>query len=155
MDNYLADLEKRSISLIREAKAQFKNPAVLWSTGKDSTTTVWLSKKAFFGKIPFPVIYIDTSYKFPQIYEFRDKIAKEWGINLIVAKNKEALRTGMCPEKGRLDCCTLLKTEALKSLLRKEKFDTLILAIRRDEHGIRTKERYYSPRDAEFKWNQA
>jgi len=61
----------------------------------------------------------------------------------------------MCPEKGRLDCCTLLKTEALKSLLRKEKFDTLILAIRRDEHGIRTKERYYSPRDAEFKWNQA
>ncbi len=153
MDKYLADLEKRSVSLIREAKAQFKKPAVLWSTGKDSTATVWLCKKAFLGQIPFPVIHIDTSYKFPQIYEFRDKIAKEWGINLIVARNKEALRTGMSPKKGRLDCCTLLKTEALKSLLRKEKYDALILAIRRDEHGIRAKERYYSPRDEEFKWD--
>lgn len=153
MDKYLADLEKRSVSLIREAKAQFKKPAVLWSTGKDSTATVWLCKKAFLGQIPFPVIHIDTSYKFPQIYEFRDKIAKDWGINLIVAKNKEALRTGMSPKKGRLDCCTLLKTEALKSLLRKEKYDALILAIRRDEHGIRAKERYYSPRDEEFKWD--
>ena len=155
MKDHLEDLERRSISIIREAKAQFKNPAVLWSTGKDSTTTVWLCKKAFFGKIPFPVIHIDTSYKFPQIYEFRDKIAKEWGFNLIVAKNEEALKKGMSPEKGRLKCCTLLKTEALKNLLRKEKFDALILAIRRDEHGIRAKERYYSPRDTEFKWNYA
>jgi len=153
MDDYLADLEKRSISLLREAKAQFENPAVLWSTGKDSTATVWLCKKAFFGKVPFPVIHIDTSYKFPQIYEFRDKIAKEWGIDLIVAKNEEVLKEGMSPKKGRLDCCTLLKTDALKSLLRKDKFDALILAIRRDEHGIRAKERYYSPRDEEFKWN--
>lgn len=155
MNDYLADLEKSSISLLREAKAQFKNPAVLWSTGKDSTATVWLCKKAFFGKIPFPVIQIDTSYKFPEIYKFRDKIAKEWGFNLIVAKNEEALKTGMSPEKGRLDCCTQLKTEALKSMLRKEKFDALILAIRRDEHGIRAKERYYSPRDEKFRWNYA
>ena len=152
---YLGDLEKKSIAIIREAKAQFKNPAVLWSTGKDSTTTVWLCKKAFFGKIPFPVIHIDTGYKFPEIYEFRNKIAKEWGFNLVVAKNEEALKEGMSPEKGRLDCCTLLKTQALKNLLEEQKFDALILAIRRDEHGIRAKERYYSPRDAEFKWNYA
>ena len=153
--DHLEDLERRSISIIREAKAQFKNPAVLWSTGKDSTATIWLCKKAFFGKIPFPVIHIDTSYKFPEIYKFRNNIAKKWGFNLVVAKNKEALKKGISPKTGRLDCCTLLKTEALMSLLRKEKFDALILAIRRDEHGIRAKERYYSPRDEEFKWNYA
>ncbi len=153
MHDHLQDFEKRSISIIRETKAQFKNPAVLWSTGKDSTTTVWLCKKAFFGKIPFPVIHIDTSYKFPEIYEFRNKIAKDWGFNLIIAKNEEALKEGMSPEKGRLNCCTQLKTEALKNLLQKEEYDALILAIRRDEHGIRAKERYYSPRDTEFKWN--
>jgi len=153
MDTHILDLEKKSISLIREAKAQFKKLAVLWSTGKDSTTSLWLCKKAFYGKIPFPVIHIDTGYKFPQIYEFRDKIAKEWSLNLVIAKNEKVLKEGMSPKKGRLDCCTLLKTEALKDLLRKEEFDALILSIRRDEHGIRAKERYYSPRDEEFKWN--
>ena len=134
-------------------KAQFKNIACLWSTGKDSTAVVWLCKKAFMGKIPFPIIHIDTGYKFPEIYTFRDKIAEEWGFNLVVAKNEEALKNGMNPKTGRLDCCTLLKTEALKTLLRQEKYDALILAIRRDEHGIRAKERYYSPRDEEFRWN--
>ena len=153
MNHYLEELEKKSIALIREAKAQFKNPAVLWSTGKDSTATVWLCKKAFFGKIPFPVIHIDTSYKFPEIYEFRDKIAKEWGLNLVIAKNEKAIKEGMSPKKERLNCCTTLKTEALKNLLEEQKFDALILAIRRDEHGIRAKERYYSPRDENFRWN--
>jgi len=155
MDKYILDLEKKSISIIREARAQFKKLAVLWSTGKDSTTSLWLCKKAFYGKIPFPVIHIDTGYKFPQIYEFRDKIVEEWHLNLIIAQNEKALKKEMSPKKGRLDCCTLLKTEALKDLLRKEKFDALILSIRRDEHGIRAKERYYSPRDEEFKWNYA
>jgi len=153
MDNYLQQLEKKSIAMIREAKAQFKNPAVLWSTGKDSTATVWLCKKAFFGKVPFPVIHIDTSYKFPEIYEFRNKIAKEWNLNLLIAKNENALEKGVSPEKGRLECCTELKTEALKNLIKERKFDALILAIRRDEHGIRAKERYYSPRDENFRWN--
>jgi len=153
MDDYLEELENRSITLIREARAQFKNPAVLWSTGKDSTATVWLCKKAFFGKIPLPVIHIDTSFKFPEIYEFRDKIAREWGLNLIVARNEKAIKEGMSPEKERLNCCTELKTEALKNLLEEQKFDALILAIRRDEHGIRAKERYYSPRDEDFRWN--
>ena len=153
MNEYLEELEKKSIAIIREAKAQFKNPAVLWSTGKDSTATVWLCKKAFLGKIPFPVIHIDTSYKFPEIYEFRDEIAEEWSLNLIIAKNEKALKQGMSPEKGRLECCTALKTEALKSLIKKRGFDALILAIRRDEHGIRAKERRYSPRDEDFSWN--
>ena len=153
MNTYLQELEKRSITIIREAKAQFKKLAVLWSMGKDSTTMVWLCKKAFFGKIPFPVIHIDTSYQFPQMYNFRDKIAKEWGLDLIIAKNEDALEKGMSPKKGRLECCTLLKTEALKNLLKEQKFDALILAIRRDEHVIRAKERYYSPRDENFRWN--
>ncbi len=153
MDDYLEELEKRSVALIREAKAQFKNPAVLWSTGKDSTATVWLCKKAFFGKIPFPVIHIDTGYKFPEIYEFRDKVAKELGLNLIIARDEKTIKEGMSPKKGRLNCCTTLKTEALKTLIREQGFDALILAIRRDEHGIRAKERYYSPRDENFRWN--
>jgi len=136
MDNYLQELEKKCIALIREAKAQFKNLAVLWSTGKDSTAAVWLCKKAFFGKIPFPVVHIDISYKFPEIYEFRDKIAKEWGFNLLIAQNKKALKEGMSPEKGRFKCCTELKTEALKNLIKERKFDALILAIRRDDSEI-------------------
>lgn len=153
MNNYLDELEKRSITIIREAKAQFKNLGVLWSTGKDSTTSLWLCKKAFFGKIPFPVIHIDTGYKFPEIYEFRDRIAKEWDFNLVIAKNEEAIKKGMSPQKGRFECCTALKTKALKDLIEKEEFDALIVSIRRDEHGIRGKERYFSPRDTEFKWD--
>lgn len=153
MINYLEELEKRSITIIREAKAQFKNLAILWSTGKDSTASLWLCKKAFFGKIPFPVIHIDTSYKFPEIYKFRDEIAKDWDLDLIVTRNEEAVKNAMSPKKGALDCCTALKTEALKSLLRERKFDALILSIRRDEHGIRAKERQFSPRDENFRWN--
>ncbi|MCZ2845274.1 MAG: sulfate adenylyltransferase subunit CysD [Candidatus Bathyarchaeota archaeon] len=152
-DKYLNDLERESITIIREVKAQFKNPAALWSTGKDSTSIIWLCNKAFFGKVPFPVIHIDTGCKFPEIYQFRDKLAKEWGLDLIVAKNEKAMKKGVSPSKDRFECCTLLKTQALKDLLEKEKFDALILAIRRDEHGIRAKERYFSSRDRDFNWN--
>jgi len=152
MESYLLNLERKSISIIREAKAQFKNIAVLWSTGKDSTATVWLCKKAFFDKIPFPVIHIDTGYKFPEIYEFRDKIAKEWNLDLIIARNDEAFKNSISPENSKLACCTQLKTEALRNLIKEREFDALILAIRRDEHGIRAKERYFSPRDEEFRW---
>ena len=148
----MSSLEKKSLSMIREAKAQFKNMAVLWSTGKDSTAALWLCRKAFFGRIPFPVVHIDTTHKFPEMYNFRDKIAKEWNLDLIIAKNEEALENGASPEKGKMDCCTRLKTEALKNLIKEKKFDALILAIRRDEHGIRAKERYFSPRDEEFHW---
>jgi len=149
----LRDLENKSLYILREALAEFKRPAVLWSTGKDSTATLWLCRKAFFGKLPFPVIHIDTTYKFKQMYTFRDNLAREWGLDLIVARNEEAIREGVGPESGKLECCTRLKTQALMKCLGENKFDALILAIRRDEHGIRAKERYFSPRDGDFKWN--
>ena len=149
----LKELENRSIYIIREAFAEFKRPAALWSTGKDSTAILALCRKAFFGKIPFPIIHIDTTYKFKEMYEFRDRIAKEWGFNLIVAKNEEAIKQGFGPKNGKFECCSALKTQALMQCLARYKFDALILAIRRDEHGIRAKERYFSPRDEEFKWN--
>ncbi len=149
----IKDLENQSVYVIREAKAEFKNVASLWSVGKDSTCLLWLFRKAFFGKIPFPVIHIDTGFKFPQMYEFRDRLAKEWGLDLIIAKNEKAMKDGMNPKKGKFECCTQLKTEALKELLDRYNFDALFLAIRRDEHGIRAKERYFSPRNEDFSWN--
>jgi len=149
----LKNLENRTIYIVREAYAEFKRPAVLWSTGKDSTTMLWLSRKAFFGKIPFPVIHIDTGYKFRQMYRFRDELAQEWGLDLVIARNEEALKEGVGPKDGKFECCTRLKTEALRNCLDEHGFDALILAIRRDEHGIRAKERYFSPRDEDFRWD--
>ena len=125
----LNDLEKHSIYIIRETYAEFQRPAVLWSTGKDSTVMLWLCRKAFFGKIPFPVIHIDTGYKFKQMYNFRDKIAKEWGFNLVVAKNEKALEEGMKHQDGKLDCCTRSKTQALREFVENIGIDALILAI--------------------------
>ncbi len=146
-------LENQSIYIIREAYRQFRDIGLLWSIGKDSTTLLWLTRKAFYGKIPFPVIHIDTSYKFEEIYEFRDKWAREWGLTLIVGRNEKAIKEGMGPEKGALLCCTELKTNALKQVIERYKFKALLLGIRRDEHGIRAKERVFSPRDRNFRWN--
>ena len=151
--DYLDELEGRSIYIIREAYSRFKNMALCWSIGKDSTTLLWIARKAFFGKIPFPVIHIDTSYKFEEIYEFRNRYTKEWGLNLIISQNKKALEAGMRKEKGALECCTALKTEPLKSTIKEHGLEALLLAIRRDEHGIRAKERYFSPRDTRFTWD--
>ncbi len=151
--DYLSQLENTSIYIIREAYSHFRNIALLWSIGKDSTTLLWLCRKAFFGKIPFPVIHIDTSFKFKEIYEFRDKYVKDWALDLIISRNEEALKQGASPKKEKFECCNALKTEALKLILKEHNFKALLLAIRRDEHGIRAKERYFSPRDTEFKWN--
>lgn len=151
--DYLDELESKSIYVVREAYKQFGKIAMLWSIGKDSTALLWICRKAFFGKIPFPVIHIDTSFKFKEIYEFRNRYAKEWGLNLIIAKNEEALKQGVSPEKEKFECCTKLKTEALKLTIKEYGFRALLLAIRRDEHGIRAKERYFSPRDIDFKWD--
>ena len=148
----LDELESQSIYIIREAFYHYNNLALLWSIGKDSTTLVWLTRKAFFGKVPIPLLHIDTSYKFEKMYKFRDEYSKKWGLNLFVAQNEEALADGMgCGKK--LECCTALKTEALKQAIAKHGFDALLLGIRRDEHGIRAKERFFSPRDEKFKWN--
>ena len=151
--SHLNALENQSIYIIREAYSQFRNVAMLWSIGKDSTTLLWLIRKAFFGNIPFPVVHIDTTYKFKEIYEFRDRYEKEWGLKLIVAKNDEALGRDVGPDKGKFECCTELKTNALKKAIEKYKFRALYLAIRRDEHGIRAKERVFSPRDEDFEWD--
>lgn len=153
LDSQLDKLENQSIFIIREAYSQFRNIAMLWSIGKDSTTLLWLVRKAFFGKIPFPVMHIDTSYKFEEIYEFRDKYAKEWDLNLIVSRNEDAIAAGMGPDKGKFDCCNQLKTIALKQAIAEKKFKALLLGIRRDEHGIRAKERVFSPRDEDFEWD--
>jgi sulfate adenylyltransferase subunit 2 len=151
--DYLSKLESRSIYIIREAYSLFSNVALLWSIGKDSTSLLWITRKAFFGEIPFPVIHIDTSFKFEEIYEFRDKYADIWQLDLRISRNEEALRQGISPDKEKLECCNALKTEALKATLKENGFQALILGIRRDEHGIRAKERYFSPRDTHFTWN--
>jgi len=149
----LDELESRSIFIIREAYQQFRNLALLWSIGKDSTTLVWLARKAFFGRLPLPVVHIDTGYKFPEIYEFRDRYSRQWGLRLIVGRNERAMAEGMSPAVSKLGCCTALKTEALKQTIAREGFEALLLGIRRDEHGIRAKERYFSPRDRNFQWD--
>ncbi|MFH0863248.1 MAG: sulfate adenylyltransferase subunit CysD [Candidatus Altiarchaeota archaeon] len=151
--DHLDELESKSIYIIREAYHQFRDIGLLWSIGKDSTTALHLCRKAFYGKLPFPVIHIDTSFKFPEMYKFRDEKAKEWGLKLLVARNEKALSGGMCPGKGRLECCTALKTEALKDYINKLHLKALLLGIRRDEHNVRAKERVFSPRNQEFKWN--
>ena len=153
MDHY-DTLESKSIYIIREAYYKFRNVAMLWSVGKDSTTLLWLVRKAFLGKIPFPIIHIDTGYKFPEMYQFRDRLSKEWDFPLIVGKNEGQLDAGMGPQKGlKMECCTELKTNALKQVIKKYGFKAIFLGIRRDEHGIRAKERYFSPRNDQFQWN--
>jgi len=151
----LQDLENKSVYIFRELKCRFHNPVLLFSAGKDSTAMLYLARKAYYGKIPFPIIHIDTGYKFQEIYDFRDKLVKEWDLDLEVIRNEEALEAGCSRATGREDCCHRLKTLALKNALEKGKYDAVIVGIRRDEHGIRNKEHYFSPRDKEFKWNYA
>ena len=140
-------LEEKSIYVIREAKLKFKNVAALWSMGKDSTTMLALARKAFLGKVPFPVIHIDNSIDFPETYKFRQDLAKEWNLDLIVAQSE------IRPDLVGSACCGKNKPETLKKVMDKYGFDALIVSIRRDEHGIRAKERYMSPRDENFKWD--
>lgn len=140
-------LEEKGIYVIREAKLKFKNIAALWSMGKDSTTMLALTRKAFMGKIPFPVIHIDNSIDFPETYQFRQDLAKKWNLDLIVAKSE------IKPDLVGSACCGKNKPETLKKVMAEHGFDALIVSIRRDEHGIRAKERYMSPRDAKFRWN--
>ena len=123
--DHLQELESKSIYIIREAYKQFRDIAMLWSIGKDSTTLLWLVRKAFYDQIPFPVMHIDTSYKFQEIYEYRDQKAREWNLRLLVAKNEKALAEGMGPN-SKLECCTALKTQALKDAIAERKFNALL-----------------------------
>ncbi|RME75684.1 MAG: sulfate adenylyltransferase subunit 2, partial [Planctomycetota bacterium] len=129
-----------------------KKIGMLWSIGKDSTVLLWLVRKAFCGHVPFPLIHVDTSYKIPEMIAYRDRVVREWGLELIVGQNREALEGGMGPGCGRVTCCRALKTEPFKQVVAEHAFDGLLLGIRRDEEGTRSKERYFSPRDANFGW---
>lgn len=144
----LGKLEEESVFILREAKKRFKKPCCLWSMGKDSTVTLALSRKAFFGQVPFPVIHIDNGIDFKETYEFRKKLAAEWNLDLIVEPShiKDDDISGV-------SCCGANKTDALKRVLDREGFDAVIVSIRRDEHGIRAKERTFSPRTKDFKWD--
>jgi sulfate adenylyltransferase subunit 2 len=146
-------LEAQSIYILREAYRNLGKLGLLWSIGKDSTVLLWLAKKAFFGHCPFPFIHVDTSYKIPEMITYRDKVAKELGLDLIVHRNEEALKAGMGPEKGRLVCCKALKTDALVEMTHKYAFDGLIVGVRRDEEGSRSKERVFSERNKTDEWD--
>lgn len=150
----LNELESKSIFIVREALKKFKNPAILWSIGKDSTTLLWLCRKALPIGARLNVIHVDTGCKFKEIYEFRDKYAKKWDLNLMIAKNEEGIRN-FSPENSHFECCNARKTEALKQFVKKNNIDALLLGIRRDEHGLRNKERIMSPRDKDFRWRFA
>lgn len=153
--DHLDRLENQSIYILREAFHAFDRLAMLWSIGKDSNVMLWLARKAFLGRVPFPLLHIDTERKMPEMIAFRDRVAKEWGLDLIVGRNEAALADGMGPERGRVTCCGALKTEGLKALVDGHGFTGLIAGIRRDEEGTRAKERVFSPRGIDSSWNVA
>jgi sulfate adenylyltransferase subunit 2 len=174
--DHLDRLEARSIHILREAHANFRSLCMLWSIGKDSTVLLWLSRKAFFGHVPYPLVHIDTSYKIPEMITYRDRLALEWKLTMIVGQNREALEARRTFPEGAVDritCCRLLKTEALKHTLsgewprlrlnlqsgryevdrNTEPYTGVIVGARADEEGSRSKERYFSPRGTTSEWD--
>ena len=152
---HLRALEAESIHILREVAAEFARPVMLYSIGKDSSVMVRLAQKAFFpGKIPFPLLHVDTSYKFGEMIEFRDRFTREIGATLIVHQNKQALAEGANPFRlGTQNCCALLKTRALLDALAEGGFDAAFGGARREEEKSRAKERIYSFRDALGQWD--
>ena len=153
--NHLQALEAESIYILREAAAEFSRPVMLYSIGKDSSVMLRLAQKAFFpGKIPFPLLHVDTSYKFPEMISFRDSYTKELGAELIVHRNEEALGRGANPfSLGTQKCCGLLKTKSLLDALAEGGFNAAFGGARRDEEKSRAKERIYSFRDSLGQWD--
>ena len=174
--SHLDKLESRSIHILRESYAAFKNLCMLWSIGKDSTVLLCLARKAFFGHVPFPLVHIDTHYKIPEMIEYRDRLALEWHLDMIYGENKEALDKKQTFPDGnvsRIECCRNLKTEALAHTLsgewnryrmnhqtgkyeidsNREPYTGVIVGVRADEEGSRSKERYFSPRDKNNDWD--
>ena len=153
--SHLRKLEAESIYILREAVAEFSHPVMMYSIGKDSSVMLRLAQKAFHpGKIPFPLLHIDTSYKFPEMISFRDSYAKEIGAQLIVHRNEEALQAGANPfALGTQKCCGLLKTKSLLDALAEGGFNAAFGGARRDEEKSRAKERIYSFRDAHGQWD--
>ena len=153
--NHIQALEAESIYILREAAAEFARPVMLYSIGKDSSVMLRLAQKAFYpGKIPFPLLHIDTSYKFPEMIAFRDRYTRELGAQLIVHQNRDALQAGANPfALGTQRCCGLLKTRALLDALEAGGFTAAFGGARRDEEKSRAKERFYSFRDAHGQWD--
>ncbi len=174
--NHLDKLEAQSVYILREAYREFKNLCMLWSIGKDSTVLLWLARKAFFGHVPIPLVHIDTHYKIPEMIAYRDRVALEWNLNMIYGENRAALDARQTFPDGNTDrivCCRHLKSEALKRTLsgewpryrmdhelkryvpddKREPFTGVIVGVRADEEGSRSKERYFSPRDSANSWD--
>ena len=172
----LDELEAQSVFILREAYREFKQLVMLWSIGKDSTVLLWLARKAFFGHVPFPLMHVDTHYKIPEMIEYRDRLARQWRLNMMFGENTAALAVKATFPDGnttRIGCCAALKTEALKNTLSGawprwamdhttgqyvqttggEPFTGVIVGARADEEGSRSKERYFSPRDRNNEWD--
>jgi sulfate adenylyltransferase subunit 2 len=146
-------LEQQSIFILREAFHKIERLAMLWSVGKDSQTILWLARKAFFGHVPFPVVFMETGFDMPELIELRDRLTKEWNLNLLVVRNDDAIAAGMNHTKGRVVCCSALLKDNLKKAVARHHFGGLIVGVRRDEDPTRAKERYFSPRDKHMEWN--
>jgi sulfate adenylyltransferase subunit 2 len=153
--SHLQALEAESIHIIREVAAEFQRPVMLYSIGKDSSVMLRLAQKAFHpGQIPFPLLHIDTTYKFREMIEFRDRTAVEAGVKLLVHSNQKALDEGANPFRlGTERCCGLLKTKSLLDALRAGNFDAAFGGARRDEEKSRAKERIFSFRDTLGQWD--
>lgn len=148
---YLKELESKSVYIIREAYARINPLGMLWSIGKDSTAMLWLVRKAFFGRVPFPLILLDTGMEMDEVYAFRDRLTKEWDLDVI---------NHPCPPEEDMDQtlppatrAAMRKTEGLKTLLKEHDFKGMICGIRRDEQGLRAKERVFSPRSLDGSWD--
>lgn len=152
---HLQQLEAESIKIMREVAAEFENPVMLYSIGKDSSVLLHLARKAFYpAKIPFPLLHVDTNWKFREMIEFRDRLAKEYGFDLIVHKNPEGIEMGVGPfTHGSGKHTDIMKTQGLKQALNKYGFDAAFGGARRDEEKSRAKERVYSFRDKHNRWD--
>lgn len=153
--SHLRALEAESLHILRETAAQFRKPVLLYSIGKDSSVLVHLARKAFHpGRIPFPLLHIDTTYEYPEMIEFRDRFTREIGAELRVYTNQEAIAGGANPyDLGTAKCCGLLRTRALVDGLRQGGYDAALGGARRDEEKSRAKERVFSFRDREGRWD--
>ena len=152
---HLRQLEAESIHIIREVAAEFENPVMLYSIGKDSAVMLHLAKKAFYpSKIPFPLMHVDTTWKFREMIEFREKMRKEYDFDLLVYTNEEGASQGINPfDHGSALYTDIMKTEGLKQGLDKYKFDAAFGGARRDEEKSRAKERIFSFRSENHRWD--
>jgi sulfate adenylyltransferase subunit 2 len=151
----LRQLEAESIYIMREVAAEFERPVIMYSVGKDSSVLLRLAQKAFApGRIPFPLLHIDTAFKFPEMYAFRDRVCAAAGVELRVLGNDAAIAAGTNPwDIGTVNCCGLLKTKALLDALKAGAYDAVIGGARREEERSRAKERIYSFRDGHGQWD--